>query len=374
VDDDGDDRIRAEQELLRASVRKFLSEAAPETELPAMLSAGGGFDPGVWPRMADQLGLPGLAVPAEYGGGGGDFLDLEIVLEEMGRALFCGPFLSSAVLATQMLLLAGDTAACADYLPGISAGELTAAVCRAPRGASPTVAAARGAGRHELTGGARGVLAAGPADVLLVEADADGRPSLFAVPGTAGGVECSAIATLDLTRRQASVRFTSAPGRLLAEPGDAVRVGLRLDAIGAWAIAAEQVGGATRVLELAVEHARTRQQFGRAIGSFQAIKHMCADVLVAVEAATATAADASRALRDASEAAPLAVSVAKVFCSEAYLTAAKANVQVHGGMGFTWDGVHHLHLKRAVASAAMFGTPRQHRENITALLEAADRN
>jgi acyl-CoA dehydrogenase len=351
---------------LRSSVRGFLEEASPEAEVRRVVESAEGFDRAVWDRLAGQLGLTGLVVPEEFGGAGAGFAELGVVLEETGRSLLPAPFFSTVVLAVGALLLSGDTDAQQAYLPGIAAGRLRATVAVAEGGSAwAGNLGCRATGGPEgwvLDGTKDGVLDAVGADLLLVLAAAEGGPALFAVDGDATGLTRTPLRTLDLTRRQAVVGLRSTPARLVGEVGDGQRIADDLLHRALAGLAAEQVGGAQRVLEMAVEYARTRYQFGRPIGSFQAIKHRCADMLIDVERARAAADAALRAVDSAPAELPLAAAVAGTFCSDAYFAAAASNIQVHGGIGFTWEHPAHLYYRRAKSAQLMFASPRALRE------------
>ncbi len=370
-----------EQEELRQAVRRFLADKSPEAEVRRLMATAEGYDPAVWAQMAEQLGLQSLTVPEAYGGAGFGFVELVIVMEEMGAALLCAPFLASAVLGAQALLTSGDEEAKARWLPSVASGQTIA-----------TLALAEDSGRWDLEGvelvarrdgdGESGdgdgwvldghksfVLDGHVATLLLVVARATESlgHTLFAVDGTAAGLTRTPLHTMDQTRKQARLEFVRTPARLVGVPGGAgpgIAKTLQLAAV---ALAAEQVGGAQHCLDSSVEHAKTRIQFGRPIGSFQAIKHRCADLLLEVEFARsaayygAWAASEDPAAEDPGEL-PLVASLAKSYCSEAYFHAAAENIQIHGGIGFTWDHDAHLYFKRAKSSALLFGDPTYHRE------------
>ncbi len=352
---------------LRASVRGLLESAAPEAEVRRIADSPSGFDAGLWGRLTG-MGLPGIAVPEEFGGAGAGFAELGVVLEEAGRALLPLPLLSTAVLGAQALLLSGDTEAQATCLPQLAEGRLRVAVGGLGRAACSAVAGPRG---WLLDGIVDGVLDGAGADLLLVFATADEGLTLFAVEASAPGLSRTPLRTLDLTRRQARVELHASPATLIGTAGDGDRVAAAVLDRALAAMAAEQVGGAQRVLEMAVEYARTRYQFGRAIGSFQAIKHRCADMLIDVERAR-VAADAALAAVDAGTPdLPVAARVAGTFCGEAFFLAAAANIQVHGGIGFTWEHPAHLYYRRAKSSQLLFGSPDEHREALMRLWEGS---
>ena len=327
-----------------------------------------GFDRLLWDRMAEELGLQGLLIPERFGGIEMTFRDLQIVMEEMGRALVCSPFLSSAVLCATALLAAG-AAPSADLLPRIASGSCITALAFADRQgrwdpADDTVHAREGERGWTVSGTRLYVLDGAAADVVLVAAATDRGPSLFAVDAHAEACRAEPLQTLDLTRRQANLTFDAASAELIGTAGaagDYVRAAV--DA-GLAALAAEQVGGARALLEMSVEYAKVREQFGRPIGSFQAIKHKCADMLVEVESATSAAEAACTAIAAGSEEAALLASLAKAYCSEAFCHVAAENIQIHGGIGFTWEHAAHLYFRRAKSSEMLFGTPTYHRERM----------
>ncbi|WP_445190109.1 acyl-CoA dehydrogenase family protein [Pseudonocardia sp. Cha107L01] len=359
-----------ERDELRATVRRFLADRSPEPEVRRLMETEDGYDPAVWRLMANQLGLQGLIVPERYGGAGSGCVELQIACEEMGRALLCAPFLSSAVLATSALLFAGDDGAAQRYLPGLADGSMigTLAVTEESgswaAGAVRTVATPDGSG-YRLAGEKLYVLDGTVADLLLVVATTERGPGLFVVAPDAPGLTRTAMATLDATRRQARLVLDDTPATLVGEDGGAAGpLAAALD-VGAAALAAEQAGGARRVLEMAVEYAKVREQFGRPIGSYQAIKHKCADMLLEVESSTSAAYAAGWAIDGESAEIGVLASLAKAYCSEAYYHCAAENIQVHGGIGFTWEHPAHLYFKRATSTEILLGSPRYHRELLT---------
>jgi alkylation response protein AidB-like acyl-CoA dehydrogenase len=357
----------AEHEELRATVRRFLERRSPEPEVRRLMETTAGYDPAVWSQMADQLGLQGLLIPERFGGAGYGCLELVIVLEEMGRALLCAPYLSGAVMTASLLLASGDDAAGKDYLPGIADGSLIATVALAEADgrwdeAGVTLQATGSGGLWTLTGEKLFVLDGAIADVVLVAARTRGGVSVLAVEKGAAGLQASLMSTMDQTRKQARLAFAATPARLVGREGEgwpAISAMLDLTVVG---LAAEQAGGARKVLEMAVEYAKARVQFGRRIGSFQAIKHKCADMLLEVESARSAAYYAGWAAATQSDELPVLASLAKSCCSEAYSRAAAENIQVHGGIGFTWEHPAHLYFKRAKSSELLFGDPAYHRE------------
>ena len=356
-----------EQDEFRDGVRRFLADKSPETEVRRLMETDSGYDPAVWRQMSDQLGLQGLIVPERYGGGGFGYVELTGVLEEMGAALLCAPYFATVALAANALLQCGDDAAHAALLPGIASGETIATLAVAEDAgqwvADAVTATADEAGEEWAISGHKNYVIDGlTADLLLVVARAPGGLSVFAVRADAPGLERAPLTTIDETRKQARIEFDETPATLVGgEGGAAAGISRTLD-LAAVALAAEQVGGAQRCLDNAVDYAKERIQFGRPIGSFQAIKHRCADMLVDVESARSAAYYGGWAAAEEDPELPAVASLAKAHCSEVYVNAALANIQIHGGMGFTWEHHAHLYFKRAKSSELLFGDPAYHRE------------
>jgi alkylation response protein AidB-like acyl-CoA dehydrogenase len=359
-----------EQEELRRTVRSFLEDKSPESEVRRLMDTTEGYEPKLWQQMGEQLGLQGLAIPEEYGGSGFSFLELGVVLEEMGRALLCAPYFSTCVLAANALLLSGDAAAKEQYLPGLASGEQigTLALCEDDGRWDEAGIAMEAAGSGDawtLTGTKMFVLDGHTADLVLVAARTPSGVSIFAVDGRdsqASGLTRTPLGTLDQTRKQARLTFDAVPARLVGAEGAGWAVLAQVLDLAAVALAAEQVGGAQRVLEMSVEYAKVRVQFGRPIGSFQAIKHKCADMLVEVESAKSAAYYGLWAGSELNDELPSVASLAKAYCSDAFVHCAAENIQIHGGIGFTWEHPAHLYFKRAKSSQLFFGDPTYHRE------------
>jgi alkylation response protein AidB-like acyl-CoA dehydrogenase len=356
-----------EQEELRKTVRAFLEAKSPESAVREQMETENGFDPAVWAQMGEQMGLQGLHIPEEYGGSGYSYVELGIVLEEMGRALLCAPFFSSVVLAANTLLHSGDDAAKKSYLPGIASGETIATVAfTEPSGkwdeAGITMQATPAADGFVLNGTKMFVLDGHTANTIIVAARTGKGVSLFAVDGAATGLTRTALSTMDQTRKQAKLEFADTPAALIGVDGDGWNVLSTVLDLAAVGLAAEQVGGAQKVLEMAVEYAKVRVQFGRPIGSFQAIKHKCADMLLEVESAKSAAYYGMWCAAEMNDELPSVASLAKAYCSEAYFHATAENIQIHGGIGFTWEHPAHLYFKRAKSSELLFGDPTYHRE------------
>ncbi|MFF0042986.1 acyl-CoA dehydrogenase family protein [Streptomyces mirabilis] len=355
---------------LRASVREFLEVKSPEEAVRKLMESEPRFDLDVWAQAADQLRLPGLVIPEEYGGDGFGPVELGVVMEEMGRALLCAPFFATVVLAAQALLASGDSESCARHLPGIAAGRTTATLAVAEEGGSwdPALISARavpdGDGGWKLSGRKCFVIDGTTADLILVVARTVAGPSFFAVDRTAPGVTAVAMETLDATRAMARLAFDAVPATPVGADGAGGRIMAKVLDMASVGLAAEQAGGARRCLEMSADYARTRHQFGRPIGSFQAVKHKCADMLVQVELAEASAREAARLAAEGAADFPVASAVAHACCSRAYMFAAMENIQVHGGIGFTWEHPAHLYFRRAKSSQLLFGGPAVYHERL----------
>ncbi len=384
-----------EQEELRSTVRTLLARTPPSRPAP---DAEAGYDETIWRLLADQVGAFGLAVPEEHGGVGCTLAETQVVCEELGRAVATLPYLGSAVLATQALLAcaasstqpspADSVSGATGALPGLADGSQVGALAWAEGGTwDPAAIRAQVVGGR-LTGVKEHVLDGARADLFIGAARTpDGRPAahgavsglvagaggghgagaggglgLYLVDPAAPGVRVESLVTLDRTRPQARVRFDAAPARLIAADGR--RVLERLLAVAATALSAEQLGGSDRCLEMTLAYVKVREQFGRPIGSFQAIKHRLADLYVLVESA--------RRQRDAPARSPTSTRPrgtgghGQAYCAEAYAAAAAETIQLHGGIGFTWEHEAHLHFKRAHAAAALFGSPAWHRARLAA--------
>ena len=358
-----------EQEELRSTVRAFLENKSSEEAVREQMETDDGYDAAVWSQMGEQMGLQGLAIPEEYGGSGYSFIELGIVLEEMGRALLCAPFFSTAVLAANTLIHSGDDAAKQAHLPGIASGETIATVAYVePSGKwdeSGITMEASGSGSDVTLSGTKSFVIDGHvANLIIVAAKSGAGTSLYAVQGDASGITRTALSTMDQTRKQAKLDFDNTPATLIGADGKGWEILSNVLDLVAVGLAAEQVGGAQMVLEQAVEYAKVRVQFGRPIGSFQAIKHKCADMLLEVESAKSAAYYGLWCAAEMNDELASTASLAKAYCSEAYFHASAENIQIHGGIGFTWEHPAHLYFKRAKSSELMFGDPTYHREQL----------
>jgi alkylation response protein AidB-like acyl-CoA dehydrogenase len=365
-----------EQEQLRDAVRRFLEAKSPSTEVRRLMDTTDGYDPAVWAQMANELGLQSLHIPEEYGGQGFTFVELGIVLEEMGRVLLCAPYFSTVVLAADAIINGGTEEQKGELLPGIAGGETIAALAfTEPNGkwdASGIEMVASSSGgasgdSYTLDGTKMFVIDGHLADCIVVAARLEGTSgeegiSLFSVAGDAAGLTRTPLATMDQTRKQAKLEFSGVTATPLGTPGEGwAALSKTLDQAAA-CLANEMVGGAQQVLDMSVEYAKVRVQFGRPIGSFQAIKHKCADMLLEVESGKSAAYYAAWAAAEDNDELPVAASLAKAYCSDAYFHAAAENIQIHGGIGFTWEHDAHLYFKRAKSSEILLGDATYHRE------------
>lgn len=355
-----------EQGQLRAAVRKFCADHVDESAVRGCMTSDPPFDAKVWARLGTELGVLGMAVPESAGGAGGSLVDQAVAVEQLGAALACGPLFGTVYLAIPALVAtSGDS----DLLGALVEGTRTAAFAvpddaGAFDPASVSVAAVRTDQGWTLSGTVERVVDAGAADVLLVAADSSDGVGLYAVEANSAGVQRIPLTTLDLTRPQATVELVDVPATLVAGPEEAERVITHAFRVGGALLAVEQVGAAQHLLDLSVDYAKNRLQFGRPIGSFQAVKHRLADDLVALEHARSTAFHAVWALTDGSDDPALAVSIAQATCSAAFVRVATDAIQVHGGIGFTWEHQAHLYYKRAYTDAALLGSAEQHRARV----------
>jgi alkylation response protein AidB-like acyl-CoA dehydrogenase len=380
-----------ELQALRESVRRFLADRVPLQRVRELMESADGTDEKIWNYAAGQLGLQAIAIPEEYGGAGFTFAEQAIVLEELGAALYPGPYLASAVLAATALLASSDDAAKRDLLPGIAGGDTVAtlafteddgswepgairlAASRAGQASQASQAGQAGqtgqagsgpSGGWVLDGHKSFVLDGHTASLLLAVARTDAGLSLFAVQADADGLTRKQLPTLDQTRRLARLEFSSVPARLIGAPGEAAAILSHTLDVAAIAQAAEQLGGAQRALDMAVSYAKVRHQFGRPIGSFQAIKHRCADLLLEVESLRSAVGYAAAAVAEDSAEVPVVAALVKALASDTYFHVAAENIQIHGGIGFTWEHDAHLYFKRAKASELFLGDASYHRERL----------
>ena len=355
---------------LRASVRALLADRSPWNAVLARCETDQPYDAAVWKSLGADLGCAGLAIPEHSGGAGASWREAAVVAEEIGRAVIPVPFLTSSVVATAVLLALPGSAD-SDLLDGLAAGRTTA-VLAAPFSTGPGSAfpaAVRADGSGLLSGTITNVADARIADVLLVPAVTEAGPVLFAVDASAEGLRLDAVTTLDLTRPLADITLTEVTGRQLAS-GDAAAAALtRGLGVGAAVLASEQLGVAEACLELSVGYLKTRYQFGRLIGSYQALKHRAADLWASIAQARAVARYAAACVADDDPDAPVAIALAQAYCSGVAVRAAEECVQFHGGIGFTWEHPAHLYLKRAKSASVALGTAARHRADLGRLVD-----
>ncbi|EHB54946.1 acyl-CoA dehydrogenase domain-containing protein [Mycolicibacterium rhodesiae JS60] len=356
-----------EQNDLRAAVRKFCADNFDEETVRRLMESPVPFDTAVWNRLGAELGVLGLSVPEADGGVGGSLVDQAVAVEQFGATLACGPLFGTVYLAVPALVASPAGPARDELLAQLVAGTRTAAFAVADKaGAFDPATVTVTAGGDTVTGTVERVVDGSAADEILVAATSPDGIGLYAVD--AKGTERTPLMTLDLTRPQATITFADSPARLLAGPEEAQRVITHALQVGSALLAVEQVGAAQHLLDLSVEYAKSRLQFGRQIGSFQAIKHKLADMLVDLEHARSTAYHAVWALSDGSDDPTLAVSIAQATASAALSHIAADTIQVHGGIGFTWEHQAHLYFKRAATDAALLGTAEQHRSRVADLV------
>lgn len=351
-----------DQELIRSTARQFIEERVSLAKVREVMMTDDGFDRALWGELA-EMGWSGLIVAEQHGGSGLGPVELCVLSEEMGRGVVGGPFLGTAVFAAAILNSIDGSDDTGEVLKAISSGEVVSPAVYERDWTTDTssTSAEREGDRWVLTGEKRSVLFGHVADKLLVTAAAPDGLGLFVVDSEATGLDVTQERVLDLTRRQARVTLTGVEASARLDHGDARSAVERASLLTSIALASEQVGGAQACLEMSVDYAKSRYQFGRPIGSYQSIKHRCANMLVKVEQARSAAMYANRVTEDHDEF-PIAGHMAASLASEGFVWVAGENIQVHGGIGFTWEHDAHLFLKRAKASSLLFGSPRHHRD------------
>ena len=359
-----------EQTQLRSAIRKFAADNFGEAGARAHMEREPRFDRAVWRRLGAELGVLGLTVPESDGGFGGTLVDQAIAVEELGAALATGPLFGTVYLSIPALVAASAGAAREELLGALVEGDRTAAFAVPDRSGAfdPATVTVTASGTDRLTGTIARVVDGDDADELLVAARGAGGVSLYAVDATGAGVSRTPLVTLDLTRPQADIDVQDAPARLLAGPDEADRVINHALQVGSALLAVEQVGAAQHLLDLSVTYATSRLQFGRPIGSFQAVKHRLAEGMVDLEHARSAAYHAAWAIGDGSDDPVLAASIAQAVASAAFSRIAADTIQVHGGIGFTWEHQAHLYLKRATTDAALLGSAEAHRNRVAELV------
>ena len=362
----------AEQEEFRSVLRRFLEDKSPPTVVRRLMETDTGWDRAGWRDLNQQLGLSAVHIPEAYGGQGFGPIELGIVLEEMGRALLCAPFFASTVLAATAIMNAGTEAQKRALLPPIADGDCIATLAfTEPNGrwdsAGVEMTATPDGGKFRLDGVKSFVLDGHTADLIIVLARRPGSTgddglSFFTVPGDAPGLARRALKVMDPTRKQARLEFRGVEADLLGEAGAAAAPFAKTMVQAAVCLANEMVGGAEKLRQSALDYANLRVQFGRNIASYQSMKHKQADMLVDVELAKSAAYYAAAAAADDDPELPALASLAKASAADAYMQTAIHTIQIHGGIGFTWDNDTHLWFKRAKSSEVFLGDSTWHRE------------
>ena len=361
-----------DQQQFRDLVRRFLADKSTPGDVRRLMASESGYDPQVWSQLCGEVGLAGTHLPGAYGGFGFGAVELCIAAEEMGRHLYCGPFFASAVMAAHAVLLAADEEQKQSLLPAMADGSQIAALVlddlNAVDQVGERIAAHRSGADWQISGTAPMVIDAHIADRLLVVARSDEGQTLFLLETPHSGLEVTPLTTLDATRKLSRVSLQDVPAQLLGKPGGAnmERLWELLNTV----LANEMIGGASRLFESTIEYMKLRVQFGRTIGSFQALKHRCADLLMELELARAAAYNAAQVLATGTGE-PYAASMAKSLAGDAYMAVARAAIQLRGGIGFTWEEDTHLWFKRAKSSEVLLGTPAWHREQMIRTMEGA---
>jgi alkylation response protein AidB-like acyl-CoA dehydrogenase len=360
--------LSSEQEELRTTLRRYLQKSFSRDELRVAIDLPGGYDPAAWTSISREIGVPAIVLPESAGGAGGTALELAVIAEEFGRALYCSPWFGSCVLALPALVAAGDAAA--ELIDSIAGGDATATLVAddlLSPGLDNRVTATGGGSAATLNGEAGFVVDGTTADHLLVLAeDADGG-SLYLVSDRAD-VATQDLTTLDLTRRMAAIRFADTPARRIGAAGGAAQTRKQVELSAGLAVVAESLGGMQFCLEQVTEYATNRFQFGRAIGSFQAVKHKIANMLVQVEISRTAVQHATWICATDPDEAALALHLAKAQVGDSYLAVTADNIQTHGGIGFTYDHDAHLYFRRAKSAQLMFGSPDHHRDRLADLV------
>jgi len=366
-----------DQRELRRSARRFLEIESSEARVRTAMASERGYDPVVWKRLGEELAWTALTIPENRGGLGMGALDLHPIMEEMGRALLCSPFFSTVCLGVNALLEGGSDEMKEAQLPAIAAGERTVTLAydeknrlQGPDTIQTTYV--RRGNDFILRGAKHYTIDGDTADLVIVAARAEKSKgaegvTLFAVGGGADGLRRTWTPTMDQTRRLATVELhgVAVPARaIVGEEARGWAICERTLDLARIALAAEQVGAAEMCLDMSVEYAKVRKQFGRAIGSFQAIKHKCADMLMWIESARSAAFYASARAAEGEPDLRETASSAKAVCSDTLFHCASENIQIHGGIGFTWEHAAHLYFKRAKASETLLGDPPFHRERV----------
>lgn len=370
-----------EQEMIRETAAQFLQDNCDSAAVRAVMATESGFDADMWQRICSEMYWSAIHIPEQYGGLGLGFIELVAVMEQMGRYLLCAPFFSSVCLGANALLVAGNEEQKERFLPAIADGSLRATL--AWQGALPGPGAeasgavfVRDGDGYRIDGCCRFVVDGHTADLIIVAArggDGESGVGLFAVDAAAAGLARRWLPTMDQTRKLAEIRFEAVRLDASARLGDGEDASAKLETVldlARIALAAEQAGGAQQILDMAVAYTKERHQFGRPVAGFQAIKHKAADMMLKAEASRSAVYYAACVAQEALEGGALAselssaASLAKAYCSDSYFFNAGTALQMHGGVGFTWEYDVHLYFKRARASESFLGDASEHRERI----------
>lgn len=356
-----------DQVLIRDSAESLLADACTPAAVRAATDSAAGFDEALWQRIGSELGWCGTAIPERFGGLGLGPVELMLIQEQAGRRLLCAPFFSTVCLAANVVQECATDSACAEYLPRIASGSLAGSTAVGHDGWPAAQIAARHLGKAWQLDGTVRVPDGLAAEVLFLFAQADGAPALFAVPRGTRGLTVTPLQTWDASRRFASVELHAVQLPADSRIDDPARAEgfARSEALARLYIAAEQLGGAQQCLDLTVAYVATRKQFGRAVGSFQAVKHRCAEMMVRVEALRSAVYGAA-ASGDA-----LDCAMARMLAIDSFFFCAQEAIQLHGGVGFTWEYDVQLYFKRAQASSHWLGNAEVLRQRIGQLLVAA---
>lgn len=376
-----------EQKMIRDTAQAFLAEVSSSNAIRSAMDTEQGFDPQIWQRICEEMYWQAIHIPEKYGGMGLGYVDLVVMLEQMGRYLLCSPFFSTVCLASNALIVAGTDEQKQQYLTQICEGSLTATLAYTSKNGQWDATAVQGivtaqGDDYVLNGTYRYVLDGHTAQLLIVAARSEGSEgeqgiSLFAIDSDTPGVKRTWLPTMDQTRKQAEIVFDNvrvSSSQLMGEENNAWPQLNKVLQLAAIAIAAEQVGGSQQVLDLTVEYTKERVQFGRPIAGFQAVKHQAADMMLRTEVARSAVYYAACVAEEALSGGLLAdelgeaASVAKSYCSEGYFKNAGDALQLHGGVGFTWEYDVHLYFKRAKSSELFLGDAAYHREHVATLL------
>lgn len=369
-----------EQDEFRSVLRRFLEDKSPSTEVRRLMATADGWEREQWAKINSELGLTAVAIPEAYGGHGFGLSEQCIVLEEMGRSLLCAPYFGSAVLAASAILYAGTEEQKNELLPGIASGSTVATLAFTEENGSwdnsgLTTIFDKSKNEYSITGTKSFVLDGTTADLIIVLArtpntQKDEGLSLFAVDGQASGLKKEPLKSVDETRKLARIHFDQVPAKLLGVEGNAAGPMKKTMTRSIICLSNEMVGGADRLREDALEYVKMRMQFGRSIASFQVTKHKATDMLADVELAKSAAYFAAAAFDEEDDETEEAASIAKAASSEAYMQTAIHSIQMHGGIGFTWDNDTHLWFKRAKSSEVFLGDPAHHHEKMMTIWDA----